>query len=186
MITSMKSNQNLLKNAYLHLKMVYLHRKYVRRYCFKCGLYKQGLTHDLSKYSLTELLPSIKYYQGDRSPLDQERDIYGYSKAWLHHKGRNKHHWEYWYALLQNGFDPIEMPINYLIESVCDRMAACRLYLKETYTDASPYEYFMQNKDRLYMHPSSAKELERILLYLKENGEDKTFEMLKKMIQENK
>lgn len=28
----------------------------VLRYCFKCGLYKQGLLHDLSKYGITEFL----------------------------------------------------------------------------------------------------------------------------------
>ena len=37
-----------------------------------------------------------KYYQGNRSPNEIERREKGYSAAWLHHKGRNKHHLEYW------------------------------------------------------------------------------------------
>ena len=62
--------------------------------CFKIGLYKQGLTHDLSKYSPTEFLVGYKYYQGNRSPNNAEREETGVSKAWLHHKGRNRHHFE--------------------------------------------------------------------------------------------
>ena len=66
------------------------------QHCFQVGLYRQGLLHDLSKYSPKELLPGFRYFQGDRSPNDAERKAKGYSSAWLHHKGRNKHHLEYW------------------------------------------------------------------------------------------
>ena len=186
MITYVKMNKKQLKNAFKHLKTVHIHRKLVCENCFKCGLYAQGLVHDLSKYSPIELLSGMKYYQGDRSPLDLDQQINGYSKAWLHHQGRNKHHWEYWYAHLNHQFVPIEMPTRYLVESICDRIAASKIYLKDKYTDASPYEYLTRNNDRNYMHPNTAKEFERILLYLKENGEEKTFEMLKKMVKENK
>ena len=50
----------MIKNTFGHLKTVHKHRKYVRKYCFRCGLYKRGLLHDLSKYSPTEFLESIK------------------------------------------------------------------------------------------------------------------------------
>lgn len=79
-----------------HLKTVTRHRRLVRHYCFRLGLYWQGLTHDLSKYSPTEFWRSAKYYQGFRSPNDQERSETGVSLSWLHHKGRNRHHFEYW------------------------------------------------------------------------------------------
>ena len=65
-------------------------------YCFRAGMYKQGLLHDLSKYAPVEFLVGCKYYQGDRSPNNAEREDTGISKSWLHHKGRNKHHFEYW------------------------------------------------------------------------------------------
>ena len=79
-----------------HLRTVNRHRRLVRKYCFRLGLYWQGLTHDLSKYSPTEFFRSVKYYQGYRSPNDQERITNGVSLSWLHHKGRNRHHFEYW------------------------------------------------------------------------------------------
>lgn len=79
-----------------HLKTVTTHRRLVRRLCFKCGLIRQGLTHDLSKLSAAEFWRGVKYYQGNRSPQTKERELFGYSAAWLHHKGRNKHHYEYW------------------------------------------------------------------------------------------
>ena len=80
---------------YRHLKTINRHKRMVMHNCFKCGLYWQGLVHDLSKYSWTEFSVGAKYYQGTRSPNDAERESKGYSSAWLHHKGRNKHHLEY-------------------------------------------------------------------------------------------
>ena len=79
-----------------HLKTVHRHRALVRKYCFRLGLYWQGLTHDLSKYSPTEFIPSFRYFQGDRSPNDMQRYKFGYSSSWMHHKGRNRHHFEFW------------------------------------------------------------------------------------------
>ena len=83
-------------NWYKHLKTINHHKWLVMKNCFRVGLYKQGLLHDLSKYSWAEFSVGVKYYQGDRSPNDAEREDKGYTSAWLHHKGRNKHHLEYW------------------------------------------------------------------------------------------
>lgn len=85
-----------MMKAWQHFKTITTHKMWVMRYCFKIGLYWQGLTHDLSKYSPTEFLVGMKYYQGDRSPNNAEREDTGMSKSWMHHKGRNKHHFEYW------------------------------------------------------------------------------------------
>ena len=89
-----------------HFETITRHKLLVMKYCFECGLYEQGLAHDLSKYSPTEFIPGCIYYQGDHSPNEAERAARGYSSAWLHHKGRNKHHlgdrytdaspWEYY------------------------------------------------------------------------------------------
>ena len=113
-----------------HLKTVNRHRRLVRRYCFKLGLYWQGLTHDLSKYSPTEFWRSAKYYQGFRSPNDQERSETGVSLSWLHHKGRNRHHFEYWTDYLRDGsgIGGVEMPKKYVAEMFCDRLAASKVY----------------------------------------------------------
>ena len=127
-----------------HLRTITAHKRLVRKYCFRLGLYRQGLLHDLSKYSPTEFRVGAKYFQGNRSPNEMERLETGVSSAWLHHKGRNKHHLEYWID-----YDPalgyhmggMEMPVRYVAEMFCDRVAASRIYQKDKYTDASPWEY---------------------------------------------
>ena len=83
-------------NIWNHFSTITRHRNLVRKHCFQIGLYWQGLTHDLSKYSPEEFWTGVRYYQGNRSPNAAERETVGYSRAWLHHKGRNKHHYEYW------------------------------------------------------------------------------------------
>ena len=79
-----------------HFKTITRHRNLVCQYCFRLGLYSQGLKHDLSKYSPAEFWRGATYYQGNRSPNDAERAATGLSLPWLHHKGRNRHHFEYW------------------------------------------------------------------------------------------
>ena len=97
-----------------HLKTVQRHRRLVRQYCFRLGLYWQGLTHDLSKFSPVEFWAGVKYFQGDRSPNDAQRRDKGYSASWMHHKGRNRHHFEYWidYGVSGEGIIGVEMPKN--------------------------------------------------------------------------
>ena len=169
-----------------HLHTVNRHRRLVRHYCFKLGLVWQGLTHDLSKYSPTEFWRGVKYYQGWRSPNDQERLENGVSLAWLHHKGRNRHHFEYWidYCRREDGTIYIggcKMPKKYVAEMFCDRIAACRGYQGNAYTDASPYDYYQRSKDlrrtdaSRFMHPETAALLDRWLLLLKERGEEAAF-----------
>ena len=175
-----------------HLKTVNRHRRLVRRYCFRLGLYRQGLIHDLSKYSPTEFWRSAKYYQGFRSPNDQERSETGVSLSWLHHKGRNRHHFEYWidYRIAPDGtvsMGGCKMPKKYVAEMFCDRIAACRVYQKEKYTDASPYDYFQHSKGHLcrsehghgFIHPETSELLTRWLLLLKEQGEDAAFRQIR-------
>ena len=123
-----------------HFKTITEHRHLVCRYCMRLGLIGQGLTHDLSKYSPAEFWRGAKYYQGYRSPNDQERRENGISLAWLHHKGRNRHHFEYWvdYHLTPDhrvSYTGHKMPMRYVAEMFCDRLAACRIYLKDQYTD---------------------------------------------------
>ena len=84
------------KRFFGHWKTIRTHRKIVRNLCFKCGLYWQGLTHDLSKYSPVEFWNGVKYFTGKASPHVGERKDKGYSDAWLHHHNKNKHHLPYW------------------------------------------------------------------------------------------
>lgn len=172
-----------------HLKKIKRHKRMVMKYCFKVGLYKQGLLHDLSKYSPTEFLAGVKYYQGYRSPNDAEREDKGYSGAWLHHKGRNKHHLEYWtdYGLKEDEtIVGVEIPVKYVVEMLCDRIAASRNYNGEKYTDAAPYEYYMKSKKHYIIHEKTAALLESLLIMLMKNGEEETFEYIRKNLLCNK
>lgn len=164
---------------YKHLATINHHRYEVMKNCFACGLYYQGLTHDLSKYSPSEFMESVKYFQGNRSPYMYEKEHFGFAPGWLHHKGRNKHHWEYWYDMIDGKWQPLPMPYNYFVEMVCDRVAACKIYEKEKYTNASALNYFLSRKDALYMHPKTRQDLQQVLEDIAQNGEEKVFKDLK-------
>ena len=174
-----------------HFRTITKHRRLVRRYCFRAGLYLQGICHDLSKYSPVEFWRGARYFQGYRSPNDEERMQKGVSMAWLHHKGRNRHHFEYWidYCLAPDGsvyFGGCKMPMRYVAEMFCDRIAASRTYLKDKYDDGAPYEYFMRSRDHILIHPETSAEIERMLLILKEQGEDAAFAYVRERLREEK
>ncbi len=177
--------KHILYKAFNHFKTITTHKLLVQKYCFKLGLYKQGLLHDLSKYSPVEFLSGVKFYQGYRSPIDAEKEALGYSLGWLHHKGRNKHHWEYWYDNTKDGYVPIAMPDKYIAEMICDRIAASKVYLKDKYTDASAYEYFINNLKYTAMHPETIKKTKYLLSLIKDNGEKEGFRLIKKYLQNN-
>ena len=165
----------LRKRFWGHLKTITRHKWEVGKLCFKSGLYKQGLLHDLSKYSPAEFIPGVKYYQGYRSPIDREKEVIGYSLGWLHHKGRNMHHWDHYIDRDRTSSKLIvyPMPVNYVIESACDKIAASKIYAKEKYTDEYPYNFFMKGHDRGAMNEITVHQIEYLLGYLKDNGEEK-------------
>ncbi len=171
-----------MSKAWQHFKTITYHKYLVAKGCFQVGLYKQGILHDMSKYSPTEFLVGMKYFQGNRSPNNAEREAIGYSSAWLHHKGRNKHHYEYWqdYSVVNRGaLTPVPMPDKYFVEMIMDRIAASKVYEGNKYTDASAYKYFEKGMDNKSIHPDTAKKLEYVLRMLAEKGEKDTFRYLK-------
>ena len=165
-----------------HLRTVHKHRKMVRKLCFKCGLYWQGLTHDLSKYSPTEFWNGVKYFTGTASPHVGERKVKGYSNAWLHHHNRNKHHAEYWIDIVDGKSAPVDMPYKYFAEMLCDRIAASMIYLKDKYTDKAPLEYYLAHKDENQFYDTTRDELEWWLTELANYGLDKSIKKLKTAI----
>lgn len=169
--------------AIKHFITITKHRHMVIRHCKKAGILWQGLRHDLSKYSPAEFITGAKYFQGTRSPNEIEREMYGYSPAWLHHKGRNRHHYEYWndYNPYEKKVMPVKMPLKYLIEMFCDRVAASKIYQGENYTDAHPLEYFNKGKQIMFIHPETSKMLEKLLEMLKDKGEEETFKYIRNL-----
>ncbi len=171
--------------AWQHFKTITKHRHLVMWNCFRVGLIWRGLVHDLSKYSWTEFRVGIRYYQaGKRSPNAAEREACGSSTAWMHHKGRNKHHFEYWtdLSLSSRTYEPVVIPTKYLVEMVMDRIAACMVYRGKDYTDAAALEYLERAKETPLMHPDTTNKLRFLLTMLKECGEQKTFRFIRRVV----
>ena len=175
-----------LYGALHHLKTITTHKILVMQKCFKVGLYRQGLMHDLSKYAPTEFLVGASYYQGNRSPNNAEREDTGVSMSWLHHKGRNRHHYEYWTdvgpASEQWKIKGIKMPPKYVAEMIMDRIAASKVYKGKNYKNSDPMAYFNITKDYIVIHPETKKELHKILRMLEVRGEEYTFAYIRKVL----
>ena len=178
-----KSKEKITPEKFIgHLNTVSRHKYLVMKGCFSVGLYRQGLMHDLSKFSPTEFMVGARYWQGNRSPNNAEREEKGYSASWLHHKGRNRHHFEYWVdynlrgELGEEPVIPVKMPGRYVVEMLMDRIAASKVYAGDKYDDSYPLRYFEQGtKVMQFMHPETAALLHMLLRMLAEEGEDKTF-----------
>ena len=162
-------NSNLLK----HLKIIITHRKFVRKACFKMGLYWQGLIHDLSKYSPTEML-ICKYYSGKRSPHQNARDVLGYSPSWIHHYHTNKHHFQYFWDESEDGkIIPMKMPYRYVIESFCDMLGASKAYNSNEWQPAMLVNYWeTMCVGKRIMHEDSIKLVDLLIRKLYELGEE--------------
>ncbi len=177
-----------MANAFGHFKTITKHRHMVIKHCFKAGIGLQGLRHDLSKYSPIEFINGAKYYDGSKSPNELEREDKGFSEAWMHHKGRNRHHFEYWndYSPVLKKNTPVKMPLKYVIEMFCDRVAASKIYQGKNYTDEFPLQYFERGRDHRIIHPETSDLLEKLLVMLKDEGEDKTFSYIKNVLLKQK
>lgn len=178
-------SDGVIMKAWQHFKTINNHKWLVMKYCFRVGLYKQGLLHDLSKYSWTEFRVGAKYFQGNQSPNNVERQTKGYSLAWLHHKGRNKHHLEYWidYSTRRGEYmTGMKMPIQFVVEMCCDRIAASKNYNKEKYQDGDPIEYFNASKKAYIIHPQTMELLEKLLVMLSHKGETETFNYIREEV----
>ena len=177
--------------AWEHWKTITHHKNMVRAGCFKVGLYRQGIMHDWSKYTPTEFLVGCKYYQGNMSPNNAERADKGYSTAWLHHKGRNKHHLEYWidYSASDKGhggMTGMKMPLKYVVEMFIDRISASKNYQKENYTDRSALTYYEKGKGHYMMHKDTEAMLVYLLTMLAVKEEKETFRFVKNEVLKGK
>lgn len=164
-----------------HFVTITKHRNIVFVHCVRAGIPVRGILHDLSKYSPAEFFEGAKFYLGDKSPTEQERRVYGYSKAWMHHKGRNRHHFEYWtdYNPATRALAPVKMPVKFVKEMFCDRVAAGKVYLGKDYTNDNPINYFKNGRAKTAMHPETAALLESWLLLLQREGEAAVFRKIR-------
>ncbi len=156
-----------------HFKLITHHKWLVFKLCCKVGEPWRGLTHDLSKYSPTEFWEGAKYFVGTHSPITEAKQDKGYSEAWLHHKGRNKHHSEYWYDHSAPDSTPV-IPYKYAAEMICDKLAAGMAYKGKEFTNEYELEYWMKEKDRINVNRKTEKFVTEVLTQVAKNGINKT------------
>lgn len=175
-----------MSKAVEHFRTITKHKMLVMKECFQVGLYMQGLLHDLSKYTWTEFRIGCRFYHGTQSPNNAERKARGYSSAWLHHKGRNKHHYEYWVDYGVDGKKNLigmKMPVKYVVEMFMDRVAASKVYKGAAYQDSDPLKYFERGgTDDYVMHKETKRLLAKLLKMLAEEGEEKTFRYIQEEV----
>ena len=119
--------------------------------------------HDWSKFGTTEFFTSAKYFQGDKTPIGAEKAERGYSIAWLNHKAKNKHHWEYWVDFRDGEILCCPIPEKYLREMACDMIGASKVYSKN-YKPGDAHKYFMNNNHTWHMLPKNKKVLGEFLI----------------------
>ncbi len=146
-----------------HFRTIVRHKWYTGIECFKLRLYWQGLVHDLSKFSLCEFSESAKYYQGTRTPIDRAKEVKGHSLAWLHHKGKNKHHWHYWTDFRNGKVYSVGIPDKYLKEMACDIVGASKSYLGGKYDPSEPMKYLEKKINGWVMKESDKVRVRNIL-----------------------
>lgn len=157
---------NYIKNFFRHLNTVLRHKWWVFYYCWKAGIPWRGLVHDLSKFHPVEFFESVRYYTGTRSPIDTCKEKNGYSNAWLHHKGINKHHYEYWQDYFDYGTIAIEMPYEYTIEMLCDFLGAGRAYHGKNFSMEKELEWWEKKKENCAMHEFQRKFIDQVFYQL--------------------
>ena len=167
------------KIVWKYIKQILLHKKYVFQECKKCGIIWQGITHDLSKFSKDELIPSAKYYDYDNVKRT-DKIVKDYSKAWCHHKGHNKHHWEYWTDFSSSGtIITNKIPYKYVVEMVCDWIGAGKVYEKTKWNQSKPLAYYDAVRKGRYFHPET-ESLSLMFLHCIKNDGLKEFHKMAK------
>ena len=164
---------SVVNNFFGHLRTITKHRHMVIKHCKKAGILWQGLRHDLSKYSPTEFIPGVKYYTGTKSPNEGERIDKGYSVAWLHHKGRNKHHPEYWYDPMSRNPMPV-IPYKYIVEMICDNLAAGIVYNGKRWRNDTQLKYWNSRKDNMPLNEKNKSMVTEVFTQVSINGIEKT------------
>ena len=161
-----------LKNIVGHFMVRTRHKWVVFKLCCKVGQPWRGLVHDLSKYSPTEFWEGVKYFNGKHSPITDAKKDKGYSQAWLHHKGRNKHHTDYWVDLSAPDKTPI-IPYQYVAEMLCDKLAAGMVYKGKDWTKEYELDYWLNERDKTLVNDQVEALITEFLTQVSKDGIDK-------------
>ena len=111
-----------------------------------------------------------------------DSDARGEIAKLVYQKGNRGFVEQYWNDLdmKDHVYKSVKMPIKYVKEMFCDRIAACKIYLGKKYNDSAALDYFIKKRAKDLMYPDTAILLCQWLTYLKEHGEKETFKMIRK------
>lgn len=132
------------------------HQILVFRWCLKFGILWRGLCHDLSKFLPDEFFAHARYFFGvvrNKKALD---------RAWWKHQRRNKHHWQYWTVIGNDGaLSALDMPLVYRKEMLADWLAK---WLSED--KSGLYKSYLNHKKAIILHGNTRAWLEDALRVL--------------------
>ncbi len=129
------------------------------------------VVHDWSKFTRSEWGPYVRqFYAPDGSNragvrrkdggYDLAEQPYEFQRAWLGHQRRNKHHWQAWVLLGDNGqLVPIEMPERYVREMVADWIGAGRAITGQW----DPRPWYEKNRSLMVLHDETRVRVEQLL-----------------------
>lgn len=145
-----------------YLNYVIRHKWYVFQECCKQSIIWRGIIHDMSKLYPSEWKPYVDYFYGET------KNYYGncndidtcFDVAWLKHQNRNKHHWQYWVLMKDNGsIYPLDMPMKYVKEMYADWVGANRA----TRNKLTVKQWYEKNKNKMMMSDKTKEEIKKLL-----------------------
>lgn len=122
------------------------------------------LNHDHSKTEPDEYEAYDAYFYGGNRSFDV---VQNFNKAWLLHIHRNPHHWQHWVLINDEpneGEIIIQIPINYIVEMICDWWAFS--WSKGDLTEM--FSWYEERKNYIKMHKNTRKTVEDIFAKIKE------------------
>ena len=154
-----------------YLFYIIRHKWYVMIECFKRGLIWRGLLHDLSKLLPDEFFPYMNWFYNkygvnienkqkiDNKDVRKHKKFFdNFNKAWLKHQHRNKHHYQYWNLLYDDGTEKqLKIPDKYKIEMLCDWIGAGKAIIGKN----NIKDWWNKTKDKKKINKKVFKWLER-------------------------
>lgn len=153
-----------------HLHVVNKHKRLVFYNAIRLGIPLRGFLHDFSKYRFVEFLPSVKYFDGKKSPTIKERENIGFSYISVNHSNRNMHHYQAWIDYELDHFIIHAMDYKYALEYVCDTLAATRVYTGKKNYVKNCINYLGERIDKYLMHPHTKEFILRVLFIINDYG----------------
>ena len=166
-----------MKMYFEYFKSVVSHKKSVFKKCWRRGLKKEAIMHDMSKFLPSEFIPYAKWFNGphgvkikdkldsmsEEIRIDFEFNQRKFLDAVDKHYKRNKHHWNHW---AEGDLFYESIPQNYLVELLCDWESVGELYGNTT------QEYYLRNYFQIKMSNENRWRLEMLMGFRKPNDVD--------------